>query len=182
MTRDADLLLAARSDAGAFRELYELYATRIYGYHLRRSQDPHAAHDLTAETFAQAWISRSRFRDEANGSAGPWLYGIARHVLLVSVRQRRIESTACTRLGVLSGVDREQAPEPAETWLEGLDEALASLPEAQQDAIRMRIVEDLTYDEAADRLAVTPQVVRTRVSRGLSTLRKHLFHPMETSR
>ena len=182
MTRDADLLVASHDDPRAFRELYERYATRIYGYHLRRSQDPHAAHDLTAETFAQAWISRTRFRDESAGSAGPWLYGIARHVLLVSVRQRRVEATACTRLGILSELDREAAPEPAERWLEGLDEAIASLPETQQDAIRMRIVDDLSYDEAADRLAVSPEVVRTRVSRGLSALRKLLFHPMETSR
>ena len=71
MRRDADLLVAARGDAGAFRELYERYATRIYGYHLRRSNDRSAAHDLTAETFAQAWLARTRFRDEAGGSAVP---------------------------------------------------------------------------------------------------------------
>jgi RNA polymerase sigma-70 factor (ECF subfamily) len=182
MRRDADLLVAARSDAGAFRELYERYATRIYGYHLRRSNDPHAAHDLTAETFAQAWLARARFRDEAGGSAGPWLFGIARHVLLVSVRRRRMELEACERLGVLSAVDREAASEPEERWLEGLDEALASLPETQQDALRLRIAEDLTYDEAAARLHVSPEVMRTRVSRGLSNLRKQLFHPLETSR
>jgi RNA polymerase sigma factor (sigma-70 family) len=182
MRRDADLLAAARADASAFRELYERHATRIYGYHLRRSHDPHAAHDLTAETFAQAWLSRARFRDEADGSAAPWLFGIARHVLLVSVRRRRMELAACERLGLLDAVDREAAPEPEERWLEGLDEALASLPEAQQDAIRLRIVEDLTYDEAATRVDVSPDVMRTRVSRGLSSLRKHLFHPMETSR
>ena len=106
MRSDAELLVAARSDAGAFRELYERYAERVYGYHLRRSQDPHAAHDLTAETFAQAWLSRARFRDEARGSAGPWLFGIARHVLLVSVRQRRLERSACERLGVLAAAER----------------------------------------------------------------------------
>jgi RNA polymerase sigma factor (sigma-70 family) len=182
MRRDADLLVAARSDAGAFRELYERYAKRIYGYHLRRSKDASAAHDLTAETFAQAWLARARFRDEADGTAGPWLFGIARHVLLVSVRQRRMELAACARLGVLSAVDREAARVPEERWLEGLDEAVASLPEAQQDAIRLRIVEDLTYDQAAARLDVSPEVMRTRVSRGLQSLRKHLFRPMETSR
>ncbi|MDX6573805.1 MAG: hypothetical protein QOC86_2961 [Gaiellales bacterium] len=112
MRRDADLLVAARTDAGAFRELYERYATRIYGYHLRRSKDPSAAHDLTAETFAQAWLARARFRDEVGGTAGPWLFGIARHVLLASVRQRRMELAACERLGVLSAVDREAAPVP----------------------------------------------------------------------
>jgi RNA polymerase sigma-70 factor (ECF subfamily) len=182
MRNDAELLLAARTDASAFRELYERYAARIYGYHLRRAHDAHAAHDLTAETFAQAWLSRARFRDEAKGSAGPWLFGIARHVVLVSVRQRRLESGACERLGVLDGIDREPAPEPDDGWLEGLDEALGHLPEAQQQAIRLRVVEDLGYDEAAEQLATTPQAVRARVSRGLSALRKHLFNSMEMTR
>ena len=73
-------------------------------------------------------------------------------------------------------------PEPDDAWLEGLDEALAHLPDAQQQAIRLRVVEDLGYDEAAERLATTPQAVRARVSRGLSTLRKHLFNSMEMTR
>src|SRR4029079_4436688 len=90
MRSDAELLVAARSDASAFRELYERYAARIHGYHLRRPQDAHAAHALTAETFAQAWLSRARFRDEAGGSAGPGLFGIRRHVLLVSVPPHRL--------------------------------------------------------------------------------------------
>ena len=182
MRSDAELLTAARSDAAAFRELYVRYAARIYGYHLRRSQDPHAAHDLTAETFAQAWLSRTRFRDEARGSAGPWLFGIARHVLLVSVRQRRLERGASDRLGVLDAGGREVPAEPDEAWLDGLDEALAHLPAAQQDAIRLRIVDDLGYDEAAERLETTPQAVRARVARGLSSLRKHLSHSMEMTR
>ena len=176
------MLAAARSDASAFRELYERYADRVYGFHLRRSRDPHAAHDLTAETFAQVWLSRTRFRDEAGGSAGPWLFGIARHVLLVSVRRRELERSACQRLGMLDAVGREPVAEPCEDWLDGLDEALTHLPEAQQDAIRLRVVEDLGYDEAAERLATTPQAVRARVSRGLSALRKHLFDPMESTR
>jgi RNA polymerase sigma-70 factor (ECF subfamily) len=182
MRSDAELLAGARSDPAAFRELYERYASRIHGYHLRRSGDPDAAHDLTAETFAQAWLSRARFRDEADGSAGPWLYGIARHVLLVSVRRRRIEQRASERLGILTRADGQVTVTPDETWLDGLDDALASLPEAQQDAIRMRIVEDLTYDEAAARAGATPEVVRSRVSRGLGSLRRHLFDTMETTR
>ncbi len=154
----------------------------IYGYHLRRSQDSHAAHDLTAETFAQAWISRARFRDEAGGSAGPWLFGIARHVLLVSVRRRSLERSASERLGVLDATDRSVAPEPGESWLDGIDEALAHLPEAQQQAIRLRVVDDLGYDEAAERLETTPQAVRARVSRGLSALRKHFSTSTEMIR
>src|SRR6185312_8493515 len=91
MKSDADLIRAARTDAGAFRELYDRYAEQVHGYHLRRTRDSHAAHDLTAETFAQAWLARRRFRDHAGGSAGPWLFGIARNVLLLSVRRRRLK-------------------------------------------------------------------------------------------
>jgi DNA-directed RNA polymerase specialized sigma24 family protein len=50
--------------------------------------------DLTAEVLAQAWRSRMRFRDQHNGSALPWLYGIAQNVLQASVRKRRVERSA----------------------------------------------------------------------------------------
>src|SRR4051794_41964836 len=68
MRSDADLLRASATDARAFRELYDRYAERIHGYHLRRTRDREAALDLAAETFAQAWLSRRRFRDEAGGA------------------------------------------------------------------------------------------------------------------
>jgi RNA polymerase sigma-70 factor (ECF subfamily) len=56
---DADLLRASRRSAPAFRELYERYADRLYAYCLRRTRSADAAHDLTAETFAQAWAART---------------------------------------------------------------------------------------------------------------------------
>ncbi|MCP6769262.1 hypothetical protein NL529_30885, partial [Klebsiella pneumoniae] len=84
-------------------------AARIYGFNLARTSDPDAAFDLTAETFAQAWFARRRFRDESNGSAGPWLFGIARHLVAQSVRARRIESRACERLGIRDRLDEPSA-------------------------------------------------------------------------
>lgn len=183
MTSDAQLIQSARADSGAFRELYDRYAGRIYRFHLSRSRSADAAHDLTAETFAQAWLGRTRFRDEADGSAGPWLFAIARHVLSNSVRRGRLERAACTRLGILERLDREPAAdEPDDTWLEGLDEALAELPETQLDAIHLRFVDDLAYDELADELGTTPQAARVRVHRGLTALRNRLDGPKENTR
>lgn len=182
MTTDADLIRASRTDAGAFRLLYDRYAKRMYRFHLGRSRDPDAAHDLTAETFAQAWLARTTFRDQAGGSAGPWLFAIARHVLSASVRRGRLERTACTRLGIRDRLEREPATaDPDGTWLEGLDEALAELPESQLDAIRLRYVHDLPYDELADALDTTPQAARVRVHRGLSALRLRLNPSKEST-
>jgi RNA polymerase sigma-70 factor (ECF subfamily) len=169
MRSDAALLAAARTDAGAFRELYDRYAERVLGYHLRRTRDDDSAHDLTAETFAQAWLVRARFRDECGGTAGPWLFGIARNVLLMSVRRRRLEAAARERLGLpVTEIPAD------ETWLEGLDEALDELPESQREAIRLRVIDDLTYDDVAERLGTTPAAARVRVHRGLSALRDRL--------
>src|SRR5581483_1467236 len=169
---DAELLAAARTDATAFRAFYERYAERVYGYHLRRTREPEAAHDLTAETFAQAWLSRRRFRDRAGGTAGPWLFAIARNVLVGSVRKQQLERKACERLGLLV----EAQAEPHETWLEGLDDVLEDVP----DAVRLRVVDELEYEDVARRLGTTPAAARVRVHRGLSSLRHRLRQRLET--
>jgi RNA polymerase sigma factor (sigma-70 family) len=183
MATDAQLLARAGSDPSAFRELYDRYAERVYGYHRRRTGDDDAAHDLTAETFARCWEARTRFRDEAGGTAGPWLFTIARHVLVGSVRRGVLERQACERLGVL---DRLDAPttgaEPEERWLDGLDEALDDLPAGQREAIRLRVEEDLAYDDVAGSLRTSPAAARVSVHRGLTTLRTRLTDARETIR
>jgi RNA polymerase sigma factor (sigma-70 family) len=168
---DAALLAASRTDSGAFRELYDRYAERVLGYHARRCRDDDAAHELTAETFAQAWLVRGRFRDECGGSAGPWLFGIARNVLLASVRRRALEAGARERLGMLAA---PSAAAPDDSWLDGLDEALDELPESQREAIRLRVLDDLAYDDVARALGTSPAAARVRVHRGLSALRARL--------
>jgi RNA polymerase sigma factor (sigma-70 family) len=168
---DAQLLAASDKDAAAFRALYNRYTGRINGYHLRRCQDVEAALDLTAETFAQAWYARRAFRDEAGGSAGPWLYGIARNVLLQSVRRQRLEDGARQRLGMLEHADHPPAA-PEESWLNGIDELLEELPADQRSALELRVLEDLPYEGVASRLSITPENARTRVHRALSALRR----------
>ena len=171
MQSDAQLLALARDTPWAFRELYERYAERIHAYHLRRTQDAEAALDLTAETFARAWLGRTRFRDEAGGSAGPWLYAIARHVLAESVRRRATERTAIERLSV---EHRPSGVTPEESWLDGADELLDELPPAQREAVRLRVLEDLSYERVAATLGTTPTAARVRVHRGLAALRARL--------
>jgi RNA polymerase sigma-70 factor, ECF subfamily len=163
-----DAQLLAAGDEGSFAELYRRHVGDVHAWLYGRVA--WAAADLTAETFAQAWLARLRFRDRAGGTAGPWLFAIARNVLVSSVRRRRLERTACERLGL--SVDAWTAPD--ETWLEGLDEALGELPDGQADAIRLRVVDELEYDEVALCLDTTPAAVRVRVHRGLHSLRQRL--------
>jgi RNA polymerase sigma factor (sigma-70 family) len=172
MKNDAELMRLAEADPAAFGQIYERYSARIFDFHQRRCRDEHAALDLTAETFGQAWLARRSFRDLAGGSAGPWLFGIARNVLSRSVRQRRLERAACDRLGVLERLDQPASTAlPDETWLEGLDEFFEALPVEYREAISMRVIDGRDYAEIAHRTGVSRGLARVRVHRGLAALR-----------
>jgi RNA polymerase sigma factor (sigma-70 family) len=170
---DAELLRDARSSAEAFRLFYDRYAARVQSFFVRRTRDAEASLDLTAETFARAWLWRTRFRDLAGGSAGPWLFAIARSVLVRSVEKRRLEDDARRRLGLLTPTDAITVT-PEEDWLDELGGAIDGLPASQRDAVRLRVVAGFSYSEVARTLGCTPLAARVRVSRALSTLRAAL--------
>jgi RNA polymerase sigma factor (sigma-70 family) len=168
---DAELIHAAESDAGAFGELYQRHASTVHGWFCRRLA--WAASDLTAEAFAQAWLSRRSFRDEADGSALPWLLGIARNVARESARRSEVETRARRRLGLpadltsedgYATVEKRLSPSPA------LTDALEMLPAHQREALELRVVDELPYADVADRLGVRPAAARLRVSRALRRL------------
>lgn len=180
---DAELLRASREDLDAFAELYDRYAERLLAYFARRASSEDAALELCAETLSQAWVSRERFEDRHDGSAAPWLYGIARNVLLMSIRRGAVERATATRLGVLERLDlpaEAATPEPA--WADGADELLESLPPSLGSAIRLRVVDQLDYDEVAAALGTTESAARVRVHRGLAALRKRLSGSKEDRR
>jgi RNA polymerase sigma factor (sigma-70 family) len=168
---DADLIRAAGSEAAAFGALYERHAPRVYTWCHRRLE--WAASDLTAETFAQAWLSRDRFRDEHGGSALPWLLGIARNVLRETIRHDRLETRARRRLGLPLDLASEEGYAAVEEKLSPrttLAAALDQLPEHERNALELRVVDELSYDQVAERLEIRPAAARLRVSRALRRL------------
>jgi len=178
METDAELVRRARRDPGAFGELYRRHAASLHAF--VRSKAPEAvAVELTAETFAQAALGLARFRDEAGGSAGPWLFGIARNLVRRYYERERVDDRARRRLGMpirsyefdLDEVDERL---DAERLMLPLSSALASLPEGQRDALELRVVAELPYRDVAERLGVSEGAARVRVLRALNSLTKLL--------
>jgi RNA polymerase sigma-70 factor, ECF subfamily len=168
---DAELIEAADSDAAAFGELYRRHVSVIHVWFRRRLE--WAASDLTAESFAQAWFSRRTFRDEADGSALPWLFGIARNVARESARRNEVETRARRRLGLPTDLASDDGYEAVEERLSphaALADALETLPEHERKALELRVVDELPYDDVATRMGVRPAAARLRVSRALRRL------------
>lgn len=167
---DAELIRTA-ADPAAFGELYRRHAPAVFGWFRPRLE--WAAADLTAETFARAWFSRRRFRDERDGSALPWLFGIARNVLRDSVRRGEIETRARVKLGLPLDLAAEDGYAEVEERLsprEALAGALQQLPPHERRAVELRVIDELSYREVARRLAIRPAAARLRVSRALRRL------------
>ena len=166
---DASLLRDA--DSAAFGELYSRHVEDVYRWFRRRIE--WAASDLTAETFARAWLARGRFRDERDGSALPWLLGIAANLLADTVRRDRIETRARKRLGLPLDLATEDGFSEAEDRLsprEALAQGVAQLGDHERQALELRVIEELPYDQVARRLAIRPAAARLRVSRALRRL------------
>lgn len=185
---DADLLAAvgvAEDGSEAFGEFYRRYEDAVLGYLRRRVSGPELAADLAAETFAAAIEAAPRFRVSASvdGRALGWLLTIAHNKLLTSLRRGRVADEARRRLALtepLVLVDHalERVDELA-SLPEQLGTLVADLPAAQREALLARVVDERPYPEIAAELRCSELVVRQRVSRALSRLRRRL--PVETS-
>jgi len=173
---DAQLLALASKDPLAFREFYDRYAAWVRSWFLRQTGSDSAALDLTAETFAQAWHASRRFRDMADGSGAPWLFGFARNLLRQYHKHNRIESAARERLGLPAAwadcEDYEAVDERLEagSLAPALRLAIKALPREQRRALELRVVQQLEYEEVAGALGCSQNAARLRVSRALRAL------------
>lgn len=154
-----------------FRRLCAAHTAAVLAYALRRTSREDAA-DAVAETFLVAWRRLDEL-DEHN--ALPWLYAVARRVLLSqrrsSLRQRAIaERVAVAQLSAL--------PESSETSLASrrLREALSGLSEKDREVLMLAAWEELSSREAAHVLGCSATAYRIRLHRARTRLREKLAH------
>lgn len=165
-------------DSDDISRLYGARAHEVLRFFARRTLQPDVALDLMAETFAQAFADRARFRGAQDDEAAAWIFGIARHQLGKYFRRGVVERRALRRLGLqlepLTDTDYERVEELGglRSRRAAIAEGLAELSGAHREALRLRIVEERSYAELASTLGITEQTARARVSRALRTLAK----------
>jgi RNA polymerase sigma-70 factor (ECF subfamily) len=174
---DAELLIASRHDAAAFRELYDRWAEPLLAYFYRRVLDAEVAADLLAETFAVAFERRGRFRDLGR-PGGAWLYGIAGRQLSHWFRRQEVERRGLRRLGIDrptlddESIARIEALADLDTHRAALAAALPQIGERDRQAVELRVIDELDYSEIAAALVCSEAAARTRVHRGLARLNR----------
>jgi RNA polymerase sigma-70 factor (ECF subfamily) len=169
---DEELLVANTPEA--FGEFYDRHARTVLGYFARRTHDPEAAADLTAETFASAIVAQRRFTP-GGAPATAWLFAIASRRLADYQRRGWVDARTRRSLAMerrpLGEDDREMIRLLAD---EAAADLLTGLPADQRAAVIGHVVEDRGYAELAEAEDTSEAAIRQRVSRGLSALRRRM--------
>jgi RNA polymerase sigma factor (sigma-70 family) len=175
---DDELLGAiAMRDGEAFTVFYRRHLPIALAYLMRETRDPELAADLAAEVFAAVLLTAHRYLDHGI-TATPWVIGIARNKLLMSLRRGRVETKARKRLGfepvALEDADLERVTAVADDGRGPLRALVNELPDEERRAVLSRVVLERSYSDIATELSCSEMVARKRVSRGLSRLRERL--------
>jgi RNA polymerase sigma-70 factor, ECF subfamily len=180
------MLRAKNGDDGAFTQLVQAYQDRLINifYHLVGSQE--AAEDLAQDVFLRIYRARNGYVPTARFST--WLFRIANN-LASNVRRDRGRRKEVQMPGSDSGsnsppADSQLAVEksalmPARQLdkreLQGLVKlAMETLNERQRIAVLLHKFEDMSYQDIADAMELTPQAVKSLLSRARENLRQTL--------
>ena len=169
---------AARDgDRYALAELYDRHQGRLLGF-VRSRIDPALARrvapeDLVQETLLEATRKIAEFDPVAGPAFYRWLVEIARFKLREAARAQQAGKRAAER--PMEESVRAVQTSPSGRAMRGeralqLHEALATLPERQAEAVRLRYLEGRSVAETAEILESTEAAVKSLVSRGMQEL------------
>ena len=169
-----DSELAARVAAGdtdALRELYDRYATVLFGMAYRMLGDRQLAEDCVQDVFVTVWRSAGRY-DAKRAAVTTWLFTIVRNKAVDALR-RRTRRRADPLPEQWSGGESPDAADIAATAerSESVAAALAELPPPQLEALSLAYFDGLSHAEIAARLDVPIGTVKGRIRLALERLR-----------
>lgn len=190
-TNDTDAVLVARTVAGD-KKAYELlvikYERRIQRLIGRMVRDVDLVEDIAQETFIRAYRALAQFRGEAQFYT--WLYRIAVNTAKKALMELKRDPTISEN-SFKSGDDDETSPleneltssETPEAILaskeiaEMVNAAMAALPEELRQAITLREIEGLSYEEISEMMNCPIGTVRSRIFRAREAI-SHKVKPL----
>ena len=184
MTEREQIALAQQGDQDAFAQLVEANQNKVYTLALRMTGNPEDGADLAQEAFLRAWRSLPSFHGESSFST--WLYRLTSNLCIDFLRREKRRRSAMPS----SSLDGEEEFRPAEVpdrrlTPEGelerrelraaVTRGMAKLSDEHRQVLALRELEGLSYGEIADRLALEPGTVKSRIARARMALRNILL-------
>lgn len=168
------LAVQAVDDPEALARLYAAHATHLYRYFWIHTRSRVRAEDLVSETFVRILHSLPGYRPD-RGSFSAWLYSIARRALAQQIKNRaRLAAEVADP--TLSAAAQAQAGLPTVTPDERIDlwQAVAELPENEQEVVALKFGAGLTHSEIGKIMRLRTGYVGVLLYRALQRLRAQM--------
>jgi RNA polymerase sigma factor (sigma-70 family) len=179
---DAELLTKCqKGDRNAWEEIVRQHHQRIYNLAYRFTARFDEAEDLAQEIFLKMYRMLHSYRPES-GAFGAWITRVARNHLVDHYRKHRVERMKTDSLEVeheTIAVNPSRYANPAQELerqeqSERIHNALLRLSEDLREAVILRDLEELSYEEIAVILEAPLGTVKSRINRGRVELAKVL--------
>jgi RNA polymerase sigma-70 factor (ECF subfamily) len=181
---DAELMLRVKEGDGAsFGVLLDKHRSSVVRFLYRMVQNQAVAEELAQEVFLRVYRSRESY--EATAKFTTWLFRIATHLALNSLRdtkneklQERLDDDS-SDLPVRQVPDARPSVEQSMVYQARLEEvrrAVGSLPQKQRAAVLMHKYEEMEYSQIARVLSCSESAVKSLLFRAYETLRARLAH------
>jgi len=163
-------------DATAWDTLVRTYWRRVFNIAYKFVARFDEAEDLTQEIFAKLFRAIGTYDRRARFET--WLTRVSRNLCIDHYRRRRREEERFTDEIDLDAIQLDELVSQPDATLVQRDEvamvrrALANLPPPYREAVALRDVHELSYEQIAERLQLPVGTVKSRINRG----RKELAH------
>jgi RNA polymerase sigma-70 factor (ECF subfamily) len=165
-------------DQAAWETIVKLYWRKVFNVAYKFVGRHDLAEDLTQDVFLKLFKSLDTFDRRANFQT--WLISVSRNLCIDHYRSVRKERETINRdvdAGELTAASHDMA---ADTRLEHRDRvlllrrALDTLAPTLRTAVMLRDIQELTYQEIADRLHLPEGTVKSRINRGRTELARQI--------
>ncbi len=173
MEPDAQLVQKClRGDGPAWEELVHRHARRVFGLCYRFTGNSHEAEDLSQEVFLKIYRSLASYRSAAGGFP-TWLTSVTRNLLVDHYRRTKRDRLTDSiedempRLEEKHSSTRTPFKHVADAELSGqIQHALSRLSPELREAVILRDLQGLEYNEIQEVLSVPEGTVKSRINRG----------------
>lgn len=175
-----------QSSAGqTIEELFEQHSEKLFAYLRQHTPSREDAEDILVDTFMAA-LSEAKFARLPAPAQVAWLWRVAHNKVVDAFRKATVRRSLPLELAdeILceeEGRDPERAALRQDEERE-IQDLLQTLPELQQEVLRLRFGYDLHCGEIATILGKREDAVRAMLSRSMNTLRRLYTQQMSTAR
>ncbi|VAW16350.1 RNA polymerase ECF-type sigma factor [hydrothermal vent metagenome] len=165
-------------DLVAYKELYELYYSRLCNYVLKLTNNRSLAEDLVQESFIKLWEKRHLINSDLSVSS--YLFKICHNQFLQNVRKQKKERAFLDEVKGDVIYEISFGEESRFSRINHIKKLVNELPPKCKEAFILSKYDMLKYQEIADRMGISKKTVEAHISKALHFLRDnaHVLLPL----